>query len=212
MEAWPTTINARALDIAYYASRSGQKEIGPLVEALVEDGEVSASNWQLIASVLYSMYGEGWKRRYAVLSSEYNPIENYDRNESTTISGTNTGTISNTGSVGYGHVTTSNSSGTASNTQSKYAYDSENPAPETGASGTQSNNTTVTESGSDTNGNTQTNNLADSHTTSGRIHGNIGVTTTQQMLQSEIELWQWSFFESVFEDLDKMLVLSVYSI
>ena len=40
--------------------------------------------------------------------------------------------------------------------------------------------------------------------------GNIGVTTTQQMMQSEIELWQWNFFESVFKDIDSILTLSIY--
>lgn len=41
--------------------------------------------------------------------------------------------------------------------------------------------------------------------------GNIGVTTTQQMITQEIELWKWNFFFRVFEDVDRFLVLSVYS-
>lgn len=41
--------------------------------------------------------------------------------------------------------------------------------------------------------------------------GNIGVTTTQQMLQQEFELWKWNFFTQVFEDCDKYLCLSVCS-
>ena len=40
--------------------------------------------------------------------------------------------------------------------------------------------------------------------------GNIGVTTSQQMAQSEIELWQWNYFEGVFNDLDSILCLSTY--
>lgn len=44
-----------------------------------------------------------------------------------------------------------------------------------------------------------------------RRHGNIGVTTSQQMLQSEIELWQWNFFNDVlFPDLDSVLTIQVY--
>lgn len=43
-----------------------------------------------------------------------------------------------------------------------------------------------------------------------RRSGNIGVTTSQQMIQSEIELWQWLFFETVFKDLDQILTLSTY--
>lgn len=41
-------------------------------------------------------------------------------------------------------------------------------------------------------------------------HGNIGVTTSQQMLTSEIELWQWDFFSGVFKDIDKILTIQTY--
>ena len=40
--------------------------------------------------------------------------------------------------------------------------------------------------------------------------GNVGVTTSQQMAQSEIELWKWLYFEDVFKDLDKILTLDTY--
>lgn len=41
-------------------------------------------------------------------------------------------------------------------------------------------------------------------------HGNIGVTTSQQMINSEIELWQWDFFGGVFKDIDKILTIQTY--
>ena len=41
--------------------------------------------------------------------------------------------------------------------------------------------------------------------------GNIGVTTSQQMIQSERDLWIWNFFNDVvFKDLDKALTIQVY--
>ena len=41
--------------------------------------------------------------------------------------------------------------------------------------------------------------------------GNIGVTTSQQMAQSERDLWIWNFFRNVvFPDIDKMLTIQVY--
>jgi hypothetical protein len=41
--------------------------------------------------------------------------------------------------------------------------------------------------------------------------GNIGVTTSQQMLQSERDLWVWNFFRDVvFPDLDYILTIPVY--
>lgn len=40
--------------------------------------------------------------------------------------------------------------------------------------------------------------------------GNIGVTTSQQMLQSEIELRKWLYYQNVFNDIDTILTLSIY--
>jgi len=38
--------------------------------------------------------------------------------------------------------------------------------------------------------------------------GNIGVTTSQQMLQSEIELRQWNFYNMIMNDIDEIMCLS----
>lgn len=71
--------------------------------------------------------------------------------------------------------------------------------------GTQQNSNTGTE----THEHTGTDTNEREHTLT--RHGNIGVTTTQQMLQSEIELWQWDFFNNVlFPDLDRVLTIQIY--
>ena len=40
--------------------------------------------------------------------------------------------------------------------------------------------------------------------------GNIGVTTSQQMIEGERKLWFWSYFEKVFSDVDNILTLKIY--
>lgn len=41
--------------------------------------------------------------------------------------------------------------------------------------------------------------------------GNIGVTTSQQMIQSERDLWLWNFFYSVvFKDVDRVTTIATY--
>lgn len=67
---------------------------------------------------------------------------------------------------------------------------------------------------------TETKDLTDKHTgneqSTGKVehtlhrHGNIGVTTSQQMIEAERELWKWYFFDVVFADVDKFLTISVY--
>lgn len=54
---------------------------------------------------------------------------------------------------------------------------------------------------------------SDTHTRNYRLtrSGNIGVTTSQQMIESERALWLWNFFRTVvFPDIDRVLTIQVY--
>ena len=85
--------------------------------------------------------------------------------------------------------------------------------------GTQTEQTTGTDttqhSGSETNTGTQTDAQSGSDTQTRNYEltrsGNIGVTTSQQMIESERQLWKWDYFyDIVFPDIDHVLTLSVY--
>ena len=41
-------------------------------------------------------------------------------------------------------------------------------------------------------------------------HGNIGVTTSQQMLQSEFEVRKYDFYKMIYSDIDSILCLKTY--
>lgn len=86
------------------------------------------------------------------------------------------------------------------------------------------NNETITETRNLTDSNTRTLNTTDLETRNLEHEnveadnterelirkGNIGVTTSQRMIESEIELWQWNFYKQVFEDIDSILCLDIY--
>ena len=63
-------------------------------------------------------------------------------------------------------------------------------------------------SGSSSSNNLRTNNLTDHHTA--RIFGNIGVTTSQQMLQSELELAKWNLYEHITDLFLQEFTIMVY--
>lgn len=69
-------------------------------------------------------------------------------------------------------------------------------------------NSSEAESGTDSTGNTRTLNTNLAHTLT--RSGNIGVTTSQQMQQSSLELWEYNFFLKVCKDIDKMITIPVY--
>lgn len=115
-------------------------------------------------------------RYYNACITEYDPIENYNRNESTTISK----------SYSIGNTRTLNTSrGTTGTYTTEGSVSAENVVTYSPESKTvETPNTAVADTGT----------IADqganvgSDTISGNIHGNIGVTTSQQMLESELAL------------------------
>ena len=63
----------------------------------------------------------------------------------------------------------------------------------------------------DTQKDTQENSSSADTKHKGHLYGNIGVTTRQQRIQSEHELWKWNFFNDiVFPDIDRVLTLMIY--
>lgn len=129
---------------------------------------------------------------WEITQLEYNPIENYDRQETWTDSGNGTfqkGDVTTSETLQKGDVTTTYGKGSES-THKVAAFN----ATEAQLADTD----TVTDSGTDTQSfgadsttGTVTNGLDTStsdSTHSGRVHGNVGVTTSQQMMESEIEL------------------------
>ena len=76
-------------------------------------------------------------------------------------------------------------------------------------------NDTLTHNTSETDTGTQTDATSGSDSTTRNYRltrsGNIGVTTSQQMIESERNLWLWNFFyRIVFPDIDKVLTLNIY--
>lgn len=151
-----------------------------------------------------------WQKLAATLDLEYNPIENYDRNSTytdTTDRSLNRTTSNSTESHG-----TNDSSGSSSNTsEDKVSADNSSeyqPDRTSTASGTTSGQLIMDSNGSDSG------NMIDaekvSHTYTERTHGNIGVTTSQQMIQSERELVRYDFYMEIVNSFKQEFCLLVY--
>ena len=137
-----------------------------------------------------------WTRLYNAMQIEYNPIENYDRmeewtdereeNKETTLTDTNIldGQTQNSGG------TTQTNNRTTDGKTNAYNDNVLVPSVQEVESGTVSNIDTSKQEVDSTN----TRNGSGSEDTSGslthkgRVHGNIGVTTSQQMLTAEMQL------------------------
>lgn len=147
------------------------------------------------------IWGEIWNRTFdkwvKALAVSYDPLNNYDRKEIYTdtkqrnyedTQTENSKTISNT-------VTGSESSSTS--LQDVSAYDTENYSKneqETGKAYTNQSGSGNAEGdiSRDTAGNTNEISQHEAH-----LFGNIGVTTSQQMLESELKIAEWNLYEHI---------------
>lgn len=131
-----------------------------------------------------------FKKWIDALSIEYNPVENYDRMEEWEDK-------SNGNSIGE---TNGNTSLNSINENKVSAFDSDLYQPD-------SYNSNIS-NGND-NSNTKTNSSNNSKHV-GRVHGNIGVTTTQQMLESELSLAAWNVYEHITDLFIEEFCIAIY--
>lgn len=269
---WKDLNMAKELDLDYYGNHSGDKIISPLLKKQLIDGKISEDKMNGVYAVVYYKNFKDWKYLWDAIFGEYNPIENYNMDESVMYRDgvTDNGEIvESKDSILYGRTDTLTKSGTESSKRSgteEHSYKNSNEltkdgthttttggtrehqTTQLGASGYQNDyqdkftnygetdkysnykegNTTITGTKTDkftdfgdtlsfnnrtdtnTQSGTDTHSYNKTNTTKTNRHGNIGVTTSQQMIESEIELRKKNFFEIVYKDIDNIMTLDVY--
>lgn len=130
----------------------------------------------------------------------------------TTTDHTTSGTIATTDTTTTNKVTETHSGTDTttttdhSTTESSGTSKSDTTTSSTGTIDTVTNQTRADKTAEDT-----TDNTTGSEDIKRTRQGNVGQNSYQELLRQEFELWRWNFFTQVFEDVDKFLVLSVYS-
>lgn len=171
-----------------------------------------------------------WEKLYATTQFNYDPIANYDRNETwtdtdsrkiqndrtpnltntTTYGKTDTLTHNTTDTLTHGHVITDaeNSYENAGFVDARKETNSGNDA--TAKTGTE----TTVGSGTDSLKTTGTDSNVEQHSGNivhtGRAYGNIGVTTTQQMIEQERESVLFNMFHVIINDFKMRFCLLIY--
>lgn len=135
-----------------------------------------------------------FKRWVDALAIEYAPLENYDRHEDWTDTLDSDGTSRTTG------TNDTSTNGTVTTDVSAYDSNGYQPKEKVTTSETIDNDTTEN--------NTSTLDNEGVHT--GRIHGNIGVTTSQQMLEAELDLGYWNIYSRITDMFLKEFCIMIY--
>lgn len=208
----------------YYMNHSYEKYISPMYRRLfdvfvgmddVADNEKQEQLQNRLMTIIINRFGFDWFKTMVAFISDYKPLENYRMEETRTpdITKSHTGSESKLGTVATDTDITqdgSNESETGlfpfeSSSQDATPTNAENTSSSVRTHGTSQNNKTTS---SDSKSETVTE--RETGTESLTRSGNIGVTTSQQMLQSEIELRKYDIIERIFNDIDKVLCLKVY--
>ena len=156
-----------------------------------------------IISNLSEIYNNEYTTKVRLLLMEYNPIENYNSSETETTSSENTTTSGNENTTTTTTNSTSENSGETTNKVSPYDNENFNNDNNTTTTNTTSDNATDTTTINDT-GNMSSNGKSSRTLTR---KGNIGVTTTQQMIESEYELRAKNLVFEFLEKVSKFILL-----
>lgn len=162
-------------------------------------------------------YQINWKKLYDTTVLEYNPIENYDRMEDWTDTDDETTTSARDNTRNTNNTVKSSSKNEIINkvnvTDQNTAFNSglaDHAKQITDGDTTENGTITNTETGKDTENESVNGGRTGRHTRIGRAHGNIGVTTSQQMIQSERDLVVFNLYDVIAESFIENFCLMVY--
>ena len=203
-----------------------------VVKQILLDGsnfEILYSDFKFMQDAI-GLWSNTWYRTFEkwqkALSLEYNPIENYNRIEDWTDSSVNkmnrnyveNRNLSNSMRSDRNLQSVTKNTGTDTNLHNVSPYDSGayvadsqdvaniNNKSETADTGAVSTN--GTDSGTVTNTGNDSSNTDSIHT--GRTHGNIGVTTSQQMLEAELKISRFNLIKQISDVFIKDFCIMVY--
>lgn len=162
-------------------------------------------------------YQNNWKKLYDTTVLEYNPIENYDRMEDWTDTDDETSNSARDNTRNTTNTVKSTSTNEIMNsvnvTDQNTAFNAglaDHAKQITDGDTTENGSLTNTETGKDTENENVKGGRTGRHTRTGRAHGNIGVTTSQQMIQSERDLVIFNLYDVIAESFIENFCLMVY--
>ena len=156
-----------------------------------------------IISNLAEIYNNEYTTKVTLLLTDYNPIENYNSSETETTTSENTTTSGNENTTTTTTNSTTENSGDTTNKVSPYDSENFNNDNNTTTTNTTTGNATDTTTINDS-GNMSSNGTSSRTLTR---KGNIGVTTTQQMIESEYELRAKNLVFEFLEKVSKFILL-----
>ena len=181
------------LSIDYLLNRQ-DKYFSPLFERMLNHyGSDYTGLANRISLILITKYLKGWSKLADAFFADYNPIQNYDMKEHEESDGTNKVATEMTDSTETHETVINKYNGFNSGDSVKVSESTNDGEGSKTTSGTQAKNETAIDNERD---------LTRS--------GNIGVTTSQQMIESEYNLRKKNLLDLIYKDIDNILFIDIY--
>lgn len=221
---------AGVLDADYFGNNSGLKITSPLIDMYIEENEADEDNEhperltttqrETLAKIIINKFFDNWDHiADAYFETEYEPLQNYDSNEEhsefDTVLETPTDwkeTITETPTDWKEERKREKADNEDESNTGIFAMNSDDPVPTTSSTSSNKFKEDLTRSGTYKTEKEQAGTKEVKTTYGHKIHkfGNIGVTTSQQMLQSELDLRTYDYFAHIYKDIDEVLTINTY--
>lgn len=184
---WAESFTASDLDLTFIL-KYGERLQGAILKYFDPDKTgVPDTDVSKLANLIYDHFKSQFEHLYNDYVAEYDPIENYNSTETIIEDKDNSKTQL------IDRETSANSSGNI------YGFNSIGtgvPANTGASSGTEDG--TITDTGAEDNTITRTR------------QGNIGVTTSAQMIQGDVDVWKWNYIDDVMNSIANFISLKIY--
>lgn len=223
--AFLTLDNFGFYDYEYYYNKSGFKYISPYFETLIEKYEL-LNAVSSIAVNLILKFKDKWNKIYNALLIDYTPTDDYNmqriKEGGSTQNETTNRTLERNGTENETKDTTFNRTDetTQNNNENNqvFGFNSTDAVDSDKTIGNTTNNRNVNDTQNDTIQNETTRNDTENgsrdadnkYNSTETIKGKSNESSYQKMIEDELELRKNIFIETVYEDIDSLLVLRIY--
>lgn len=189
--------NYATLNDDYFIGYSAEKYLSPVARRIL----IKDNDWILhvtrVAWIIYNRFANKWKKIYDALMTQYNALENYSMLETRTPNLTTNETTNEDTDINVNRKTNASSSYKGFNADNPVLVNSTDGEEDITTTGAKADNEVTKETKQ-----TGTETLTRS--------GNIGITSSQQMLEQEFKVRQYDFYKMMYNDIDSILCLSIY--
>ncbi len=235
------SVSATGLDIAYHGQRSGSKFIAPMLYNWLDtSAEITTTGYTKLTTALIARYMQKWTHLWTIYTKQYDPLQTYSLTESGESDRTRTPNLTTTDSLDQtdvhdGTVDSTETPAEMIATQSvsqvaaadnRFGFNTTPDAPVPNSTASESTTSSTNESHSGTNRTQTDSDYTDTRDADSTRHetgtesyeedytktrvGNM-YRSPAELLSFDRDFWLQDFFSIVFQDVDDMLTLQVYS-